>query len=69
MFNHIVVSLDGSRLSEAALGYITPFSSRMRAKVVPLHAISAPYGEIFDDATDRIEAAIPNATKGNGERR
>jgi len=57
LFNHIVVPLDGSKLSETALEYVTPLASRMNAKVVLLHAISAPYGEIFDDAPDRIEAA------------
>ena len=57
MFNHIVVPLDGSKLSETALGYVTPLASRMNAKVVLLHSISAPYGEIFDDAPDSIEAA------------
>lgn len=58
MFNHIVVPLDGSKLSETALGYVTPLASRMNAKVVLLHAISAPFGELFDDAPDRIEAAM-----------
>ena len=57
MFNHIVVPLDGSKLSEAALGYATALASRMNAKVVLLHAVSTPYGEIFDDAPDSIEAA------------
>ena len=57
MFNHIVVPLDGSQLSEAALAYVVPLARKVESKVVLLHAISDPYGEIFDDAPDRIEAA------------
>ena len=57
MFNHIVVPLDGSQLSEAALAYAVPLATNLDSKVVLLHAISAPYGEIFDDAPHRVEAA------------
>ena len=49
MFNHIVVPLDGSKLSEDALAYVTPLSLRLKSRVVPLHANSDPFADMFGD--------------------
>ena len=61
MFNHIVVPLDGSKLSEAALAYVTPLAIRLNSKVVLLHADSDPYADMFGvQGTARDEGSLPN---------
>ena len=63
MFNHIVVPLDGSKLSEAALAYVAPLALRMNSKVVLLHADSDPYADMFGvQGAGRDEGSLPNAT-------
>ena len=47
MFDHIVVPLDGSKLSEAALAYVAPLASRLGSQVVLLHADDDPYTDMF----------------------
>lgn len=51
MFDHIVVPLDGSELSEAALAYVTPLAVRMNSKVVLLHVDGDPYIDMFGEVT------------------
>lgn len=51
MFDHIVVPLDGSALSEAALPYIVPLALRLNSRVVLLHANNDPYADIFGEGT------------------
>lgn len=47
MFDHIVVPLDGSSLSEAALAYVAPLAGRIGSRVVLLHADDDPYEDMF----------------------
>ena len=47
MFDHIVVPLDGSELSETALAYVGPLAKRLGSRVVLLYAESDPYAEMF----------------------
>ena len=64
MFNHIVVPLDGSKLSEAALAYVTPLAIRLNSRVVLLHADSDPYADMFGvQGTARDEGSQPNANE------
>jgi nucleotide-binding universal stress UspA family protein len=61
LFNHIVVPLDGSNLSEAALAYVTPLAIRLNSKVVLLYADSDPYADMFGvQGTARDEGSLPN---------
>ena len=48
MFDHIVVPLDGSKLSEAVLSYVVSLARHLRSKIVLLHAESHPYADMFD---------------------
>ena len=45
MFEHIVVPLDASKLSETILDYVTPLAKTLGAKVVLLHAVSDQYAD------------------------
>lgn len=47
MFNHIVVPLDGSKMSEAALAYVAPLARSLGSKVVLLHAYDNPYVDLL----------------------
>lgn len=49
MFEHIVVPLDGSELSETALAYVTPLAVRLNSKVVLLHVDGDPYIDMFGE--------------------
>ena len=61
LFNHIVVPLDGSNLSEAALAYAAPLALRLNSKVVLLHADSDPYADMFGvQGTARDEGSLQN---------
>lgn len=51
MFDHIVVPLDGSELSEAALAYVTPLAVKLNSKVVLLHVDGDPYIDMFGEVT------------------
>ena len=48
MFEHIVVPLDASKLSETILDYVTPLAKTLGAKVVLLHAVSDQYADAFE---------------------
>ena len=64
MFNHILVPLDGSELSEAALAYVTPLAVSMNSKVVLLHVDGDPYIDMFGEVTTapsfRSQASMSN---------
>ena len=47
MFDHIVVPLDGSDLSEAVLSYVAPLARSLDSMVVLLHADDYPYSDMF----------------------
>ncbi|MXY47170.1 MAG: universal stress protein [Chloroflexi bacterium] len=47
MFDHIVVPLDGSELSEVSLSYVAPLARKLGSKVVLLSAENDPYVEMF----------------------
>ncbi|MDE2688631.1 MAG: universal stress protein [Chloroflexota bacterium] len=47
MFDHIVVPLDGSKLSEATLAYVAPLARSLGSKVVLLHAYDNPYVDLL----------------------
>lgn len=47
MFEHIVVPLDGSKLSESILDYVVPMAKSLNSKVVLLHAVSDQYADTF----------------------
>lgn len=48
MFEHIVVPLDASKLSETILDYVTPLAKTLGSKVVLLHAVSDQYADAFE---------------------
>lgn len=51
MFEHILVPLDGSELSEAALAYVAPLAVRLNSRVVLLHVDGDPYINMYDEVT------------------
>ena len=51
MFDHILVPLDGSELSEAALAYVTPLAVKLNSKVVLLHVDGDPFIDMFGEVT------------------
>lgn len=51
MFDHIVVPLDGSELSEAALAFVIPLAVRLNSKVVLLHVDGDPFIDMFGEVT------------------
>ncbi len=51
MFEHIVVPLDGSELSEAALAYVAPLAAKLNSRIVLLHADGDPYIDMFGEVT------------------
>ena len=65
MFNHIVVPLDGSKLSEAALAYAAPLAKRMAAKVILLHSTNDPHADMLGERT--LARSMENARAGASE--
>ena len=47
MFDHIVVPLDGSELSETSLSYVAPLARKLGSRVVLLSAENDPYVDMF----------------------
>lgn len=72
MFDHIVVPLDGSELSEAALAYVIPLAVRLNSKVVLLHVDGDPYIDMFGGVTTapsfRTQTSMSNYLSAIAER-